>query len=247
MSLFPNLQPKTATHPLSAPVLGTCVLLASLLGGCTTNMQMAVPKDISAATDVFPATERSGWSGALADETFTLGPYKVVEVDRDWDSSQSDTISISKLDMKSGSTEGGYKFKFKTPSAQWLGKCSAQASENSVGMSGFKVLEKEAGLNCVCTNGKSEVSKVTVKAKNMDNYSGTLTTQGQSYRVASLKEREGSMAMGVSGYRVDGDQPVGAVEVLKPGRIWLGRDLEPTQRAGLACSFVGLMLYMPAE
>jgi len=224
-----------------------CLLVAGLLSGCSTTMQMAVPKDISAATDVISATERSGWSGAMADETFILGPFKVTAVDRDWDSSQSDTISISKLDLQSGSTEGGYKFTFKTPSAQWQGKCSAEASEKSVGMSGFKVLEKEAGLNCVCTDGKIDVSKVTVKAKNMDNYSGTLTTHGQSYRVASLKEREGSMAMGVSGYRVDGDQPVGAVEVLKPGRIWLGRDLKPAERAGLACSFVGLMLYMPAE
>ncbi len=238
---------KTPTNTLSGHKVVTCLLVAGLLGGCSTTMQMSVPKDISAATDVISATERSMWSGSMADETFTLGPFKVTGVDRDWDSSQSDTISISKLDLKSGSTEGGYTFKFKTPSAQWQGKCSSEASENSVGMSGFKVLEKEAGLNCVCTDGKSDVSKVMVKAKNMDNYSGTLTTQGQTYRVVSLKEREGTMAMGVSGYRVDGDQPVGAVEVLKPGRIWLGRDLKPTERAGLACSFVGLMLYMPAE
>ncbi len=242
-----NKQPNKQPSALSGRIVAVCLLALGMLGGCSTTMHMKVPNDISAATDVIAATERSSWSGSMADETFTLGPYKVTEVDRDWDSSQSDTISISKLDINSGSSEGGYKFQFKTPSVQLAGRCDSEASESSVGMSGFKVLEKEFNLNCVCSDGNSEVSKVTLKAKNMDNYAGTLTTGGKSYQVVSLKEREGTMAMGVSGYRVDGDQPVGAVEVLKPGRIWLGRNLQAAERTGLACSFVGLMLYMPPE
>ncbi len=214
------------------------------LGGCLSTMQMVVPTDISAVTDVIDATDRSMWSGAMTDESFTLGEYKVVDVDRDWDSSESQTISINKLDVKSGNTEGAYDYQFKSPSGQMKGTCASGASEDSLGMSGFKVGKKQFNLNCTCQDGATEVAKVTVQAKNMDNYTGTLTTQGKRYKVISLKEVEGALSSGVSGYRVDGDKPVGAVEVLKPGRIWLGRDLPVVEKSALACTFVGLMLYL---
>jgi hypothetical protein len=77
-------------------------------------------------------------------------------------------------------------------------------------------------------------------------YSGVLIANGQQYRVASINEREGGFSSGdPTGYRVDGGQPTGAVEVLNPGRIWLARNLKEPQRAGLACNFAGLMLYLP--
>ncbi len=224
----------------------TGVGVTAFLSGCTT-MQMAVPSDISAVSDVIAATERSMWSGAMADETFTLGIYKVTSVDRDWDSSQTDTVSISKLDLKSGTTEGGYNYQFKAPSGEFKGECSSEASAESAGMSGFKIEKRVSKLNCVCSEGNSEIAKVTLKAKNLDNYTGTLATHGQSYQVASIKEVEGALSSGASGYRVDGDKPVGAVEVLKPGRIWLGRDLTAGVRTALACTFTGLMLYLPPE
>jgi len=246
-----NLKPKEKSLPAVSRMAAKSKVLAiglmGLMGGCSTTMQMKVPADISAASDVIAATERSMWSGAMADETFTLGEYKVISVDRDWDSSVSDTVSINKLDLKTGNTEGGYAYQFKTSSGLLSGECASEASEESMGMSGFKVEKRQFNLNCVCSNGNSEVAKVTVQANNLDNYTGKLTTNGQSYKVVSLKEREGSMAMGASGYRVDGDQPVGAVEVLKPGRIWLGKSLEPAEKSGLACSFVGLMLYLPPQ
>jgi len=247
----PHLKPKKKCLPAASHMAAISKVLAlgliGLMGGCSTTMQMKVPADISSVSDVIAATERSMWSGAMADETFTLGEYKVISVDRDWDSSTSDTLSINKLDLKTGNTEGGYAYEFKTKSGLLTGECASEASEESMGMSGFKVEKRQFNLNCVCSNGKSEVAKVTVQANNMDNYIGKLTNNGKSYKVVSLKEREGSMAMGASGYRVDGEQPVGAVEVLKPGRIWLGKNLKDAEKSGLACSFVGLMLYLPPQ
>ena len=39
----------------------------------------------------------------------------------------------------------------------------------------------------------------------------------------------------------------GAVEVLKPGRVWFAKDIEGAERQELACLYVGLMLYMPPD
>jgi hypothetical protein len=47
-----------------------------------------------------------------------------------------------------------------------------------------------------------------------------------------------------AGFRADLDgRPLGAVEVLHPGRIWLSRSLDDTERRQLGCLFAALMLY----
>mgnify|MGYP000727555020 CR=1 FL=1 len=219
----------------------------AILAGCSTTQQVVVPADISDATNVIVATDRSAWSGAMADETFTLGQYKVIEVDRDWDSSSSSALTVSKLKLASGKTKGGYAYKLQTSTSQLSGVCSSKLADGSLGMSGITISTKDSELNCVCSAGKSDVSTVMVQADASDEYTGTLQAGGQSYKVVSLKERAGVLSMGPSGYRVDSDKPVGAVEVLKPGRIWLGKSLGQADKDALACSFVGLMLYLPAN
>lgn len=242
LSSYPAITPRNKTLRQFKAAL---ITITVFLGGCSTTMQMVVPSDISAASDVIAATDRSMFAGAMVDETFTLGEYKVTDVDRDWDISQSTGVSVNKTSLKSGSTEGGYAYQFKAPDGQFKGECATEVEEESLGMGGLKIEKKVFKLNCACTNGNSEVAKVTVQSKNMDDYTGTLTTSGQNYKVVSIKEIEGAISsIGVSGYRVDGDKPVGAAEVLKPGRIWLGRDLPPAEKSGLACTFVGLMLYL---
>ncbi len=245
MKHLPSYLPVTLAKCLTKHL--SVILTLGLLSACSTTMQMVVPSDISAASDVIAATERSMWSGAMADETFTLGAYKVISVDRDWDSSESDTVSINKLDLKTGSTEGGYNYQFKAPNGEFKGECDSEGSAESAGISGFTIEKRVSKLSCVCSKGNSETAKVTLKAKNLDHYTGTLTTHGKSYRVVSIKEVEGALSSGASGYRVDGDKPVGAVEVLKPGRVWLGRDLAESEKTALACTFTGLMLYLPPE
>ncbi len=223
------------------------LMCVGLLAACSTTQQMVVPQDISAASDVLVVTERSLWTGSMANETFTLGEYKVVDVDRDWDSTHSDTVSINKVDLVSGRTKGAYAYQFKSKDGLLKGKCKAKGSDESVGMSGFKVEKRKFNLNCACSDGSKEVAKVTLQARNMDNFTGKISVHDKSYDVVSLTEVEGSMSMGVSGYRVDGDKPIGAVEVLQPGRVWLAKHLVATEKTALACSFVGLILYLPTE
>ena len=59
-----RLTDKSVTHAAVAMMTAT-----GLLGGCSTSSQMVVPVDVSGASNVIAATDRSIWSGALADET----------------------------------------------------------------------------------------------------------------------------------------------------------------------------------
>ena len=219
---------------------------AGFLGGCSTTSQMVVPTDVSGMSDVIAATDRSIWSGAWADETFTLGPYRVTDVDRDWDSSRSNSVSVSKFGFSWGNTEGGYAYQFDTPGGRMNGQCLTEAKDTSFSVRSVDFQTRVAKLSCICNESGTEVARVMLQADITAGYSGTLTANGQQYRIQSINEREGGFSSGdPTGYRVDGDQPTGAVEVLNPGRIWLALDLERSQRARLACTFAGLMLYLP--
>src|SRR5262245_31464643 len=66
----------------------TATLTLVLVSACGA-AHMALPADVAQASEEVPITDRSSWSGALADESFGLGPYKVTDVDRKWDSTRS--------------------------------------------------------------------------------------------------------------------------------------------------------------
>ena len=227
--------------------IGTFIIAIASSVGCSTDMKMKVPADIEANTQVISATDRSMWSGALADETFTLGPYKITEVDRDWDSSSSTTLSFSDVDISAGELEGGYTYKITTQNQSYQGQCASKADKESLGIKSLSLQKKQFNLMCTCHSQDKLTSKINIQAKNLDSYLGTFNLYGQSFQIQSLKEREGMMASGPSGYRVDSDAPIGAVEVLKPGRVWLGNALNSNEKNALTCGFVGLMLYLQPE
>ncbi len=236
-----RLSNKNLTH--TAMVL---MVVAGFLGGCSTASQMVVPADVSGGLEVIAVTDRSIWSGALADESFNLGPYKVTDVDRDWDISKSNSVSVSDFKFSSGKTEGGYAYRFKTPGGRMNGQCLTEAKDTVFSVSSVDFQSRVARLSCICNQSGTEVARVMLAADISAGYKGTLTANGQQYRVESINEREGGFSSGdPTGYRVDDDQPTGAVEVLNPGRIWLARNLEEPQRARLACIFAGLMLNLP--
>jgi hypothetical protein len=229
----------------SAHVGIVLMVAAGFLGSCSTTSHMVVPTDVSGVSDVIAATDRSLWSGSLADETFTLGPYKVTDVDRDWNISNENGVSVSVFNFSSGKTEGGYAYGFKTSGGQMSGQCLTEAKDTSLVVSGIDFRSRVAKLSCICGSGGTEVARVVVQADIMESYTGTLITKDQQYTIESIDEREGGLSSGPTGYRVDSDQPAGAVEVLNPGRIWLARNLKEPQQAKLACTFAGLMLYLP--
>jgi hypothetical protein len=223
--------------------MGAIAIGLLVAAACSTTSRMVVPQDVSKNLEVIEVTDRSSWSGALADESFVMGPYQVTDVDRDWDHSSQ----VSVFDFSSGKTEGGYTFKLKSNAGALTGQCTTEAKETGFDLVGGVSFENRvAKLGCRCLKGESEVTKVVLQAGTNSQYSGTIESGETSYAINALYEREGTLSTGEpSGYRVDGDGPVGAVEVLHPGRVWLAKSADADARLQFACLFAGLMLYKP--
>jgi hypothetical protein len=206
---------------------------------------MTVPPEISKDSEVITATDRGFMSGSLADETFKLGKWAVEDVDRDWDSGSAVTV----LAFSSESTEGGYSYKLKSEGVDLQGGCVTEKADKSLALSGgINLSSSFAKLGCTCNGSGGQPTKVVISASTSDRYSGHVQTSAGTYTITAIYEAEGAMStVDPTGYRVDGDRPRGAVEVLKPGRVWFARDIEEAERTDLACLYVGLMLYMPPD
>ena len=104
------------------------VLVAS---GCAT-ARMALPADVAQASAELAITDRSSWSGSLVDESFGLGPYKVADVDRKWQSSQHRSMG----GMASSKTSGGYTFKLASGEVELAGECATENREKTASLGG---------------------------------------------------------------------------------------------------------------
>src|SRR5690349_297812 len=87
--------------------LRAATLLALLAVGCGGGWGMALPADVAQQSDELLIKDRSSWSGALVDEAFQLGPYKVSDVDRKWNSTRTSSL----FEFSDSRTRGGYGFK----------------------------------------------------------------------------------------------------------------------------------------
>lgn len=221
---------------------GALVAQVFVLAACA-GPKMKVPADIAASSEVLEVSDRSAWSGALADETFKVGPYAVTAVDRDWNSSSG--FSVGGFSKETTTT--GYTFGFEGKGGKQTGKCASAKNDTDVSLGGGLGLEFQfAKLACSCEQGDRAASVVV--EGNGDKFEGELSTSNGKYKVTSIHEVEGGLSgSGPSGYRVDGDKAVGAAEVLRPGRVFLAKDLDPAEKAELGCLFAGLMLYLPPK
>jgi hypothetical protein len=204
---------------------------------------MQVPHDVAGRSEVLDATDRSRMSGALADESFQLGPYAVKDVDRKWDSSSGVGIGS----VSHSKSQGGYTYKFEGRGAKLSGHCVTEDKETSIGLSSSTSMEFNfAKLACTC-NGGPKLAHVEVTNQN-DNLAGPMNTSTGDYQIKSINQTEGGHSMGSPmGYRMDGEGGLGAAEVVHPGRVWLDKKLGDMEKAEVACIFVGLMLYKPKE
>jgi hypothetical protein len=229
----------TPTKRRRAPL--ACLASTLLLAGACAPARMAVPPDIGTASDEIDIADRSSMSGALVNESFKMGPYQVVNVDRKWESSSKSSF----LGLSSGSSRGGYAFALKAPEGNYQGQCASELDEKAVGVLGVSVGNDNYLVHCACS-GASKVS-LMMNADNASHYRGTVTApDGSSYQLAGIyTDEKGSAVSHPIGFDIRGAGPVGAVEVVGKGRVWMNRSLAPAVRADLACLFAGLLLYQP--
>jgi len=215
-------------------LIGQCALLLAL-GACA-GPRMAAPSDVSSSSEVLPVSERSRASGALVNEGFKLGPYTIADVDRKWDSSSG--VSVGPWGKESKTT--GFSFTLAGGDTKLKGKCESVLQKQSVLSLGGSFDWGSTTIACSCEGGAEKASLVLSKDANK------LTLGGTDFLLQQIRGVVGGSDQSTpSGFRADSDAPLGAVEVLYPGQVWLKKGLAEPTRGNVSCLFTGLMLYKP--
>jgi hypothetical protein len=217
-----------------AVLIGQGTLLL-LLGACA-GPRMAAPADVSSSSDVLPVSDRSRASGAFVNEGFKLGPYAIADVDRKWDSSSG--VSVGPWGKETKTT--GFSFTLAAGDTKLKGKCESELKKQSILGLGGSFDWGSTTIACSCEGGADKSSLVLSKDANK------LTIGNTDYPIKQIHSVAGGGDQSApSGFRADSDEPLGAVEVLYPGQVWLKKGLDEPTRGNVSCLFTGLMLYRP--
>jgi hypothetical protein len=236
-------------NSVMSSVVGLLALVVGL-GACA-GPRMVAPQDVTQGSQTLEVAERSSMSGSLVDESFKLGSFAVTDVDRNWNKKNGFAVAGYSNDT----TTTGYSYKLKGGSDAWEGSCASSANKKGVKILGGEAAWGSSSITCECKQGASTAS-VVLKADSPDasstkKMSGELSTSAEKkYKVSVVSETDKSnFSESPAGFRYDSpDGAVGAVEILRPGRVWLGQRLSETERTPVACLSAGLMLYQaPSE
>jgi hypothetical protein len=223
------------------------VLLAGavLVGaaGCST-LRMKPPADVARQSDVYEAKNRSHATGLFVDESFALGPYKVAKVDRDWDKGGSFTV----LGYSSADVTTGFSWELREGAETLAGRCGSLTATTGFAVLGGKLSSSDTKVACGCGAGETAAT-LELEGRHRGKAKGKVTLPSGTFEIASVHETNAAWGqMEPAGFRVDGEGgPVAAVEVLRPGRLWLAKSLEAAERRQLACLLTGAMLYVEPD
>jgi hypothetical protein len=241
---------KRSTQTFSIRRIAGGLILVAGVGGCA-SPRMAVPANLGQASDEIVVTNRSRASSMFVNEGFTMGPYQIVRVHRGFTSGDSGGWQVGNVSSGTSHRKGFYDFDVKAPMGMYKGQCSMHLSEKSTQFGGavFGGAPSQ-GLECNCSGGGPGVTSVSLESSQQ--FCGVVTPRGGGayplQGIVTTDDGRNSSAMGGPiGYEVRGPTPIGAVEVVDKGRIWMSRALDAGARADLACLFVGLLLYRPAD
>ncbi|HEX5660384.1 MAG TPA: hypothetical protein VFX59_24480 [Polyangiales bacterium] len=202
--------------------------LLSACSGCS-GMAMRAPADVAAQSEPLSASDRHSWGVNKGRSSFSMGPYRIDDVARE----PVRQTGYSVFGFGNQRVLTGYAYAFSDGSSHREGHCAQEQGKPTTSYSGK--------LACRCGAPGKDTFTVDIGA---DAKEGTLTLSGQTYRMSPLHEREsGHKSDEPLGYRIDGAQPLGAVEL--EGRVWTQRGLSEDTRAQLVCMLSGLMLVRP--
>jgi hypothetical protein len=199
-----------------------------LLSACS-GMAMRAPADVAGQSELLHASDRQSWGVTKGRGSFSMGPYRIDDVERH----PITQTGYSVFGFGNQRMLTSYDYAFSDGVSHRHGHCDQEQDKPSTAYSGK--------LACRCGEPGKDTFSVAIGA---DAKEGTLTLEGQSYRMSPLRERESGKKSGEPlGYRIDGAQPLGAVEI--EGRVWTQHSLSEPSRAQLVCMLSGLLLLRP--
>jgi hypothetical protein len=238
------------SHPTAPAIALTC--LTVWVAGCTTSLRMQTSPDITTGADELVVTGGRGpVRSALVTEDFSIGPYRVEGVDRSWGRSTSKADGDVRNTVRTVETvtRTGYRYTTKSPGGQATeGQCTVRweaAATTDKRIVEHTTTERSEALVCTCaTGGAVEMAR----GRGDRAFTGAITRGASTYGLTEIFEtRTGHTVWdGSVGFRVDREgENVAAIELLRPGRIWLKQRLDTPARDDLACVLAGLLLYEP--
>ena len=208
------------------------------LSACKTG-GAAVPTSVTQQMAAIPISDRGTFTGSWADESFTMGPYRVGKVDRQATGSTGWKVEAGWAGAGATTWTGGYSYAFETPGGPVAGECRTQAGGDDTPLA----REAPTGqIACRCSGSGLETEAMVGGPKGT--WQGQVKLRGFPLAINSLNQySNGLTSSRPLGFEVRGQVPVGAVETDRPGRVWLSSTLDAAGHAELACLFAGMLLF----
>lgn len=223
------------------------------LSGCQV-AHMALPQGLQSESSELPV---DGRSLSIISKSFQFGPYQVTDIHRGWTRGRGWSISSGVTELSSSKAKQKYEFSvYETDRAAWAAQCATVAGWSGLETNGFLGgrfgIELSSNLQLVCTLkqvGGEKLSRL-VMAQSDDVMETAL--QGVVTDGATRIDVTGTHKLDTTPLKVGtptgyifhiGERPVGAVEVINKGTVWLDNAVTPETRSTLAAASAVLLLY----
>lgn len=227
------------------------------LGGCQV-AHMALPPDMQ--SDASELTV-DGRALSIFSKSFQFGPYQVTDIHRGWTKGRGWSVSSGATEFSSSKAKQKYEFSLsESDRAAWQAHCATVADWSDLETNGFLGgrfgIEFTSNQRLVCTlnqdGGAKPLRLIMARSAN----AGDTALKGVVMDGATQIEVSGTHKLDATPIQVStptgyifraGGRPVGAVEVINKGTVWLDNAVTPETRSALAATAAVLLLYQDIE
>ena len=221
------------------------------LSGCKV-AHMALPQNMQNESSELTV---EGRALLILRKSFQFGPYNVTNVHRGWTRGGGFSLSGGSASFSSSKAKQKYEFSVnESDRPTWEVQCATGAKWNEAGLKGFLggglSMEFSSSKQLVCTlkqEGGEKVAKlVMAQSANEMALQGIMTDGDTQIDISVTHKLAGTpLKLGEpTGYSFHiGGRPVGAVEVINKGTVWLNNSVTPETRSALAATSAVLLLY----
>ena len=223
------------------------------LSGCKV-AHMALPLDLPSESSELTV---EGRYLLIFRDSFHFGVYHVTDIHRGWTRGEGYSISYSASEYSSSEAKQKYEFSVDVSDrVTWEVQCATGTEWSRLETQGFfgggLTIEFSSNQQLVCTlkqEGSEKLSKLVMAQSASANETALqgIMTDGAIRIDISATHRLDTTPLQVStptGYifHIDG-RPVGAVEVINKGTVWLNNSVTPETRSALVAASAVLLLY----
>ena len=223
------------------------------LSGCQV-AHMALPQDLRSGTSELTV---EGRPFLIFNNSFQFGPYHVTDVHRGWTRGGGYSVSIGASEFSNSEAKQKYELSVNQPNRPtWAVQCATTADWSQLETEGFLGgrfgVEFLSTQQLVCTLKQDGGGKLSKLAMSQPASANETALQGVMMDGATRIDISGThkldttpLQMGTpTGYIfLIGGRPVGAVEVINQGTVWLDNSVTPEIRSALAATSAVLLLY----